>query len=148
MRLRTPAGWLTMGVIGLTGCSTTGPTMADCVRGYHHPGGDTSRCTRDDVRRVVGPSTTARPGTLPAAVRLACGHPGRRVVLQAASLEVPRAECDLTGVTLVYDKIGVTVPSERGGGALAHADGPAGSSTTEVRVNKATGDVTFTVTHS
>lgn len=139
-------------VAATTGCSSSRAASQDCSRGPVTLG---SASRPGCSLKLPAPALTAQPSrhdaagdALPAAVLRACGHPGSRVVLSVVELVVPRSVCDLTGVTLVYDKIGVTVPAERGGGAVAHADGPAGSSTTEASVNKATGDVTFVVTHS
>jgi len=90
--------------------------------------------------------TTADP--LPSAVRLACGHPGRSVLLTVRELVVRRSSCDLRGVRLAYGGISVTVPERGGAGALAHADGPSGSSTTSASVDVSSGDVTFRVAQS
>ena len=49
---------LLVGVALLTGCaSVSGPTMADCVAGFHHPPGDTSRCI---PARLPTPAATVR----------------------------------------------------------------------------------------
>lgn len=88
------------------------------------------------------------PDPLPAVFRSACGHPGRSVVLTVTRVVIKRRSCDLRGVKLVYAGIGVVVPDRGRSGALAHADGPSGSSTTSATVDVTSGDVTFQVSHS
>lgn len=79
--------------------------------------------------------------TLPESVRAACGHPGAQVRLTAVPLTVPRAQCDLTGVVVLYGDVGVTVPSD--GGVEGVADGISSSSELGANVDPTTGDVTF-----
>lgn len=52
--------------IGVSGCTgTRGATTVDCVKGFHNPTGDTSRCTPDTTAtRSSRPTATARPAYL------------------------------------------------------------------------------------
>lgn len=104
--------------------------------------------TRSSATPTPSPVVT-RPiaHAVPARVLWACGHPGRSAVLTVTKIVIEHTACDLHGVRLVYQGVGVTVP-ERGQGAVAQADGPSGSSTTSATVDASTGDVTFQVSHS
>ena len=108
-------------------------------------------CTGDPVSHGAVPRTTtpariaSTPDPLPEAIRAACGHPGRRVVLIVTKFVISRRSCDLRGVKLVYAGIEVIVPDQGRAGALSHADGPLGSSTTSAMVDVLSGDVTFQV---
>jgi hypothetical protein len=74
---------------------------------------------------------------LPAKVTAACGHPGKRVNISRVPLTVRRADCDLTGVIVVYRHAGAAVPA-RPGGVSGSADGvdAAHSGTISVTVTK------------
>jgi hypothetical protein len=83
---------------------------------------------------------------LPDSLRAACGHPGAQAVIAAVPITVPRAQCDLTGVVVLYGSTGVTVPSE--GGVEADADGSSSSVEFGANVDPDTGDVTFSGSES
>jgi hypothetical protein len=104
------------------------------------------------VRPIVDGSSSApqpvaeTPATsqqaVPAYLSAACGHPGVQATLPAVPITIPRAECDLTGVVVIYGQDGVTVPST--GGVLLNVDAITGSSEFSADVDPTTGDVTFT----
>ncbi|HEY3926661.1 MAG TPA: hypothetical protein VGL75_19030 [Acidothermaceae bacterium] len=90
--------------------------------------------------------TSAPQQALPESLRAACGHPGAQAVLTAVPITAPKAQCDLTGVVVLYGSTGVTVPSE--GGVEADADGISSSVEFGANVDPATGDVTFSGSQS
>lgn len=153
--MTAPSGLL-LALVALTavaGCTATGgrgATMADCVKAFHHPSGDTSRCVRDPVESP-SPGPTAPPGAfagrsnVPAELRLACGHPHARLAVRTVPFSIPTARCDLTGVELDYDGMSVNVPTDGDATQIAHADGPAGSTTTTVTASQRGGEIGFTV---
>jgi hypothetical protein len=67
-------------------------------------------------------------------------------VVTDVPITVPKAQCDLTGVVVLYGSIGVTVPSE--GGVEADADGITSSVEFGANVAPATGDVTLSGSES
>ena len=74
---------------------------------------------------------------LPPNLQAACGHPGTHVHLTHVPITVSRAECDLTGVVVIYRNAGATVPAKPGG-VSGFADGTtaATSGTINVAVTK------------
>ena len=78
---------------------------------------------------------------VPAVFVPACGHPGTQVTVTALPVIIPRAQCDLTGVVVLYGETGVTVPAD--GGVQADADGTSGATDIGAYVDPSTGDVTL-----
>jgi hypothetical protein len=78
---------------------------------------------------------------VPAYLRAACGHPGAQATLMTVPITIPRNQCDLTGVVVLYGQTGVTVPSE--GEVQADADFIWGAAELSANVDPTTGDVTF-----
>jgi hypothetical protein len=78
---------------------------------------------------------------IPESLRAACGHPGTQAVVTTIPITVPRAQCDLTGVIVLYGPTGVTVPSS--GGVRGFWDGISSSFEFGATVDPTTGDVTF-----
>lgn len=143
-------------LIALPGCTaigSKGATMADCVKGFHHPSGDTSRCVQDPVgspssRPTLLPGPTAGLPSVPAELRGACGRPRTRVAVRTAPFSVATAQCDLTGVQLDYEGMSVNVPALGDASESAHADGLRGSTTTTVTASQRGGTIRFTVTRT
>ena len=81
------------------------------------------------------PLVPTTPSTVPAEFRPACGKPGVEVVTERLRVVISHRECDLTGVVIVNQGRGVTVPSEGGVG---------NSTGVTVQVETSTRDVTFT----
>jgi hypothetical protein len=78
---------------------------------------------------------------IPESLKAACGHPGAQAVVTTIPITVPRAECDLTGVVVLYGPTGVTVPGS--GGVEGFWDGISSSFEFGANVDPTTGDVTF-----
>ena len=102
-------------------------------------------CARLEERGhiVAGPGQSKTIGrdltAVPPEFRPACGRPGSRVTVRQATVTVPHALCDLTGVILSYPgRGGATVPDSPGGGV-------ANSMGFQVQVDARTRDVTVTV---
>ena len=119
---------------------------AGCASNADHPrpGVEPSSAGSPDAQ----PQTTAAPAplvaqlqTVPEYLRAACGHPRAQVRLFAVPITVPRDQCDLTGVVVLYGPTGVTVPSV--GGVQANYDAISGGSEFAANVDPTTGDVTF-----
>lgn len=84
------------------------------------------------VSGCAAPAT--HPSSVPSEFRPACGKPGTEVVTKALRVVIQRRECDLTGVVIINQGRGVTVPAS---GGLNNSMG--------VNVEVAqSGDVTFT----
>jgi hypothetical protein len=91
---------------------------------------------------VTGPATSRSPWkALPESLGAACGHPGAQAVVTDVPITVPKAQCDLTGVVVLYGQTGVTVPGE--GEVQADLDGISSSFEFDANVDPSTGDVTF-----
>ena len=97
---------------------------------------------------VPGASSPAASGStvqvntaVPTVFVPACGHPGTQVTVTALPVTIPRAQCDLTGVVVLYGQTGVTVPAH--GGVQADADGTSGATDIGAYVDPSTGDVTL-----
>jgi hypothetical protein len=97
--------------------------------------------SRTALPPISGSPCPSPPPALPESLRAACGHPGAQAVLTAVPITVPKAQCDLTGVVVLYGTIGVTVPSD--GGVEGFSDGISSSSELGANVDPITGDVTF-----
>ena len=124
--------------------------MADCVKGFHHPSGDVSRCVPDTVespppRPTPLPGVATGPPKVPAELTRACGHPQTRLAVPTVPFTIRTARCDLTGVELVYDGMSVIVPAQGDASQIAHADGPEGSTTTTVTASQHGGTISFRV---
>lgn len=65
-------------------------------------------CDAASTSRAAGPSPTADP--VPAEFRAACGHPGAEVHTALLHVVIQHADCDLSGVVIVNQGRGVTVP--------------------------------------
>ena len=96
---------------------------------------------------AASPSPTAspRPG-VPQEFWAACGKPGSRVEVKSVPVTVRHADCDLTGVTLAHDGVGMGVPKP-GTGAAGNFDAAPGGTTRAATVDrdKKSKDVTFNV---
>ncbi len=115
-----------------------------CARSGHGPA--PALAPIDDGLTSAQQPTSVAPSASPLQVvpeylRAACGHPGAQVTLATVPITIPRAQCDLTGVVVLYGQIGVTVPSE--GGVNGVADGISSASELTASVDPITGDVTF-----
>lgn len=84
------------------------------------------------------PSPTESQATagVPEEFEAACGKPGSRVVTERLEVTIKHSDCDLTGVIIVNQGRGLTVP-EPGFGSGA-------SSGVTIEVDEDTRDVTFT----
>ena len=90
-------------------------------------------CAVEDT--ASAPTPAASPAsTVPAEFRAACGKPGSEVVTARLSVVITHRDCDLTGVVIVNQGRGVTVPPSGGVSAPGITVDVAGS----------TRDVTFT----
>lgn len=124
--------------------------MAGCMKGFHRPSGDASRCVPGPVgspssRPTLLPGATTGPPNVPAELRRACGHPQTRLTVLTVPFTVVTARCDLTGVELDYDGMSVIVPAQGDASQIAHTDGPAGSTTTTVTASQHGATISSTV---
>jgi hypothetical protein len=90
---------------------------------------------------VSGPTASSPQQALPESLRAACGHPGAQAVLTDLPITVLKAQCDLTGVVVLWGSTGVTVP--RVGDVQGDWDGISSSFEFGADVDPTTGDVTF-----
>jgi hypothetical protein len=107
---------------------------------------DQTRAPISSESPSTAPPTAASPSAtqqeaIPEELRAACGHPGAQAVVTVVPITIPRAQCDLTGVVVLYGQTGVTVPNQ--GGVEADADGISSSTEFGANVDPTTGDVTF-----
>jgi hypothetical protein len=122
-------------VIGAVSCASTPPDQGQ-------PRAPISSAVQSPQQSVSPPAASGSPWkALPESLRAACGHPGAQAVVTDVPITVPKAQCDLTGVVVLYGPTGVTVPSE--GGVQGNWDGISSSSEFGANVDPATGDVTF-----
>ena len=82
------------------------------------------------------PTESEATAAVPEEFQAACGKPGSRVVTELLEVTIKHSDCDLTGVTIVNQDRGLTVP-EPGFGSGA-------SSGVTIEVDEETRDVTFT----
>ncbi len=99
-------------------------------------------CTGGDTLRQAGPDRTpaASPSPsfstdVPEEFRPACGRPGSEVVTDRLEVRIRHSDCDLTGVTIVNQERGATVPEP--------GTGVTNSSGVTIEVDEQTRDVTF-----
>lgn len=100
-----------------------------------------SSCGNAQSGSLVSPPSPTPTATPPAEFAAACGKPGAVVEVKRVPVTITRASCDLTGVIVNHEGVGVTVPPE--GGASVHADGPTGGSELSASVDPKTQDVTI-----
>jgi hypothetical protein len=132
-RSRATAMALALGTLGAVSCASTAGGARPVVE------------RASGVSSIVPQQSIDAPRAslqaIPESLRAACGHPGAQAVLTAVPITVPKAQCDLTGVVVLYGGVGVTVPSD--GGVEGIADGISSSSELGANVDPITGDVTF-----
>lgn len=86
-------------------------------------------------------ASTTPPRFVPASLAKACGHPGTHATVSVLPVTIPHQQCDLTGVVLLHDETGLTVPAS--GEVQANADGPNGASDLSASIDPTSGDVTL-----
>jgi len=89
---------------------------------------------------TVTPTPSA--GTIPAEIQAACGKPGKHVRITQVPVTIPRAECDLSGVVVVYRGAGAAVP-DKPGGVSGFADGTDAAHSGSISVTVTKQDVTI-----
>jgi len=91
------------------------------------------------------PAASARPG-VPQEFWAACGKPGRTVEVKSVPVTVRHADCDLTGVSLVYRGLGGVVVPEPGTGVTGNFDAVEGAigGSVSAETDATTNDVIFT----
>ena len=121
-------------VLGAASCASAARDQDQA----HTAIGSESRSTQPSIN---GPASRSPQPALPESLRSACGHPGAQAVITVVPITVPRAQCDVTGVVVLWGETGVTVP--RAGGVQGFWDGISSSFEFDADVNPTTGDVTF-----
>jgi hypothetical protein len=121
-------------VVGAVGCASVTHDQRPAVA----PMSIEQRSTQPSISE---PASSSPWKALPESLGAACGHPGVQAVVTDVPITVPKTQCDLTGVVVLYGSTGVTVPRE--GGVEADADGISSSVEFGANVDPATGDVTF-----
>jgi hypothetical protein len=145
-RLRAAGRTVTTAVVAtvalLTGCGGADPPTSAA------PSATPSATTTGSVP-ASPPAGGATPSAAPPNVavpepfRAACGRPGTQVRLPepARPYVVPRALCDLTGVTVSYERRGGAEVPPPGEGVSGIGDGPEGGGGIEIQTDVRTGDV-------
>lgn len=90
--------------------------------------------------RSHGASVSGSP-SIPAAFRTACGHPGSHVTITKVQVTISHRVCDLTGVEVDDNGVGVTIPAY--GETAAFLDTVSGVVQLVAEVDARTGDVTI-----
>ena len=107
--------------------------------------GQTRAPVRSELERTQPPisasASAATQDIIPESLRAACVHPGAQAVITVVPITVPRAQCDLSGVVVLWGATGVTVPAE--GGVHGNWDGISSSAEFGADVDPTTGDVAF-----
>lgn len=128
------ASTVVLTIVGAVSCASAAPNQGQA----RAPIGSELQSTQASISQ---PASRSPWKALPESLGAACGHPGAQAVLTDVPITVPQAQCDLTGVVVLYGSTGVTVPSE--GGVGADADGISSSVEFGANVDPVTGDVTF-----
>lgn len=127
-------------VVGAVSCANAAPNQGQT----HAP---VSSELQSPPPSVSGPAVSSSLwNPLPESLMAACGHPGAQAVVTDVPITVPKAQCDLTGVVVLWGETGVTVPRE--GGVHGNWDGISSSAEFGADVDPATGDVTFSGSES
>jgi hypothetical protein len=131
-------------VVGAVSCASTTRDQGQALA----PISSEARSAQPSIAQpwISEPASSALQQALPESLRAACGHPGAHAELTAVPITVPKSQCDLTGVVVLYGSTGVTVPRE--GGVEADADGISSSVEFGANVDPTTGDVTFSGSQS
>jgi hypothetical protein len=95
----------------------------------------------DESGAPTSPSPSAA-SAVPAAVQAFCGRGHGHLRLTEVPVTVPRAECDLAGVVVVYRGAGAQVP-ERPGGVSGFADGVDAAHSGSISITVTKQDVTI-----
>jgi hypothetical protein len=126
-------------VVGAVSCASASPDQGQT----RAPGSSELQRTQPPI---TASASAAPQEVVPGSVRAACGHPGAHAVITVVPITIPRAQCDLTGVVVLWRATGVTVPRE--GGVHGNWDGISSSAEFGADVDPATGDVTFSGSES
>jgi hypothetical protein len=121
-------------VIGAVSCASAAPDRGQ-------PRAPMSSELQSTQPSISEPASSSPWKALPESLGAACGHPGAQAVITVVPITVPRAQCDLTGVVVLWGETGVTVPRE--GGVQGNWDGISSSFEFGANVDPTTGDVTF-----